>query len=129
MSGFEPSGSPDDIPPVSEYGGQTDSLLDRKLLRDLRALKSQAVAVAAMPVALRGDGSRVFGDGDLRVEGLAFGQGAQRQVVARAGFGHRQRGGSGIAAQPGSQARFAAFIASETAKYASVIRKANIKLQ
>ena len=31
MSGFEPSGSPDDIPPVSEYGGQTDSLLDRKL--------------------------------------------------------------------------------------------------
>lgn len=31
ISGFEPSGSPDDIPPVSEYGGQTDSLLDRKL--------------------------------------------------------------------------------------------------
>lgn len=31
VSGFEPSGSPDDIPPVSEYGGQTDSLLDRKL--------------------------------------------------------------------------------------------------
>ena len=35
---------------------------------------------------------------------------------------------SGIAAQPGSQARFAAFIASETAKYASVIRKANIRI-
>ena len=35
---------------------------------------------------------------------------------------------SGIAAQPGSQARFAAFIASETAKYANVIRKANIRI-
>ena len=35
---------------------------------------------------------------------------------------------SGIAAQPGSQARFATFIASETAKYANVIRKANIRI-
>lgn len=35
---------------------------------------------------------------------------------------------SGIAAQPGSQARFAVFIASETAKYANVIRKANIRI-
>ena len=35
---------------------------------------------------------------------------------------------SGIAAQPGSQARFASFIASETTKYADVIRKANIRI-
>jgi tripartite-type tricarboxylate transporter receptor subunit TctC len=35
---------------------------------------------------------------------------------------------SGIAARPGSQGRFASFIASETTKYADVIRKANIRI-